>query len=185
MVHLVTFVTHAIASRAGARVGDFLCCLLCRPKGKRWIACATIWSEEGDNPPVGLYTQSVSALVCAKDARAFCPSELARPSALANVGSFIAGRCVFCSSRIPVIIYIVEPCTIDVEEPTNNRRKATTGSFVCGVVWMCMQIKWLYIGRFSAKTSLTKTVYIFPLPTYRPAQYPLISYIDAFRYMHA
>ena len=65
-----------------------------------------------------------------KDARAFCPSELARPSALANVGSFIAGRCVFCSSRIPVIIYIVEPCTIDVEEPTQQQKEGDDW-FIC------------------------------------------------------
>lgn len=26
----------------------------------------------------------------------------------------------------------------------NNRGKATTGSFVCGVVWMCMQFTWLW-----------------------------------------
>lgn len=73
----------------------------------------------------------------------------------------------------PVIIYLVEPCTIDVKEPTQQQREGDDW-FICVRCGVNVHAIYVTMRSCSAKTPLTKTGYVFSLPTYGPAQYPLI-----------
>ena len=63
----------------------------------------------------------------------------------------------------PVIIYLVEPCTIDVKEPTQQQREGDDW-LICVRCGVNVHAIYVTMRSCSAKTPLTKTGYIFSLP---------------------